>query len=112
MKAKACCIVFLVSYMVIIGTTQVTAQSESKGQLIKFYERCIKKKISNCKAKTLLNTSRSVNLQREADLAIKKVTFFTSNKNMLINEMVEQEIGDKPYKVEYYLNKRFYKMNP
>ena len=112
MKAKVYCIVFLVSYMVIIGTAQVTAQSESKDQLIKFYGECIEKKISCCKAKTVLNTSRSVNLQREADLAMKKVTFFSSNKNMLINEMIEQEIGDKPYKVEYYLNKRFYEMNP
>jgi hypothetical protein len=48
-----------------------------------------------------------VNLRRRADLATRQVTFFTTNKNMLIHEMVDQEIGQKNYKVDYYLNKRF-----
>ena len=111
MIAKVWCIVFMASLMVIIGTAPAKAQSESKEHLAKYYESCIVKKISNCKGKVVLKTSRSVNLQRKADLAIKQVTFFTSNKNILIDEMVEQGIGPKGYKVEYYLNKRFYEMN-
>ena len=110
-KAKVCCIVSLVLVMAVIGAALAAAQSVSKDQLLKYYESCITKKISNCGAKTALKTSRSVNLRRKADLATRQVTFFSTNKNMLINEMVDQGIGQKQYKVEYYLNKRFYEMN-
>jgi len=110
MTLKLWCIVFLAGLMVIISTAPVKAQSESKDHLVKYYENCIVKKIHNCKGKTVLKTSRSVNLQRKADLAARQVTFLTTNKNILIHEMVEQEIGPKRYKVEYYLNKRFYEI--
>jgi hypothetical protein len=107
MKAKVCCIVSLVLVMAVIGAAPAAAQSVSKDQLVKYYKSCITKKITNCSAKTTLKTSRSVNLRRRADLATRQVTFFTTNKNMLIHEMVDQEIGQKNYKVDYYLNKRF-----
>ena len=110
MKIKIICILSLVCFMLIIGSSPLAAQSASKDQLVKYYNSCITKKISNCKAKTSLKTSRSVNLRRKADLANRQMIFFTSNKNMLINEMVEQGIGQKHYKVEQYLNKRFYEM--
>lgn len=110
MKAKLLCIVSLVLVMAVIGATHAAAQSVSKDQLVKYYESCITKKISTCNAKTVLKTSRSVNLRRKADLSARQVTFFITNKNMLINEMVDQEIGQKHYKVDYYLNKRFNEM--
>ena len=110
MNAKLGCIFSLVLVMAVIGAVDATAQSLSKNQLAKYYESCIAKKISKCSAKTSLKTSRSVNLRRKAELATNQVIFFTSNKNMLINEMVDQGIGQKHYKVEHYLNKRFYEM--
>ena len=110
MKAKISCIISLASFMLIIGIAPVTGQSESKGQLLKFYESCITKKIANCRAKTALKTSRSVNLRQKANLSKKQMIFFTTNKNMLINEMVDEKIGQKRYKVDYYLNKRFSEM--
>jgi hypothetical protein len=111
MTAKVLGIGFLVGLMVIMSTAPVKAQSESKDELVKYYENCIVKKIYKCRGKTVLKTSRSVNLQRKADLATRQVTFLTTNKKLLIHEMVEQEIAPKQYKVEYYLNKRFYEMN-
>ncbi len=110
-KVKVCCIYSLVLVMAIIGAALAAEQSVSKDQLLKYYESCITKKISNCSAKTALKTSRSINLRRKADLAKRQVTFFTINKDILINEMVDQGIGPKHYKVEYYLNKRFYELN-
>ena len=110
MVAKVCFIGILAGLIMFIGAAVSKAQSESNDQLAKYYERCIVKKISNCNAKVVLKTSRSENLQRKANLAIKQVTFFKSNKNKLIDEMVEQGIEPKRYKVEYYLNKRFYEM--
>ena len=112
MVTKVCCIVSLVLVMAVSGASLAAAQSASKDQLIKYYESCITKKITNCNAKTVLKTSRSVHLRQKADLATRQATYFTSNKNMLINEMVKQEIGQKPYKVEHYLNKRFFETHP
>lgn len=112
MKTQMYWSVSLVLVVALIGAVSVAAQSSSKMQLVKYYDNCITKKITNCNAKIILKTSRSVNLRRKADLATRQVTFFTSNKNMLINEMVEQGIGQKAYKVEYYLNKRFFETHP
>ena len=112
MVTKICCLVSILFVVSVIGAPLVTAQSASKDQLVQYYESCITKKIFNCNAKTVLKTSRSVNLRRKADLAKRQVTFFTSNKNVLIKEMVEREIGQKPYKVEHYLNKRFFETHP
>ena len=111
MKAKVICIVCILGFLLIIGSTTLSGQAESKDQLIKFYESCIQKKISCCNAKVCLKTSRSENLQRKADLSFRQVVFFTTNKNTLINEMIDQGIGFKQYKVEYFLNKRFCEMN-
>jgi hypothetical protein len=97
----------MVLVMAVIGAALAAAQSVSKDQLVKYYKSCITKKISNCSAKTDLKTSRAANLRRKADLAARQVTFFTTNQSMLINEMVDQKIGQKYYKVDYYLNKRF-----
>ena len=60
MKAKVICIVSFVVFMLISGSAPLTAQTESKEQLIKFYESCIQKKITCCNAKVYLKTSRSV----------------------------------------------------
>ena len=111
MKAKLCCLITLVLFMAVVGAAGVAAQSESNEKMVKFYENCITKKIYNCNAKTVLKTSRSVNLRQKADLSKRQVIFFTSNKNRLINEMIEQDIGQKDYKVERYLNKRFYEVS-
>ena len=110
MKANIDYIISLLSFIFVVASMPATAQPESKDQPLKFYETCIAKKIANCKAKSALKNSRSANLRRRAGLAKKQVIFFTSNKNMLIDEMVEQEIEQKRYKVDYYLNKRFSEM--
>ena len=111
MKATLFSTIFLVSIIIFISAAPLTAQQESKDQLVKFYESCILQKVSNCNAKAVLKTSRSVNLRRKAELSLRQAAFFTSNKDILINEMVEQGIGQKHYQVEYYLNKRFYEIN-
>ena len=112
MKAKTWWHVSLALVIVLTGSAGAIAQTASKDQLISYYERCITKKISNCNAKTVLHTSRSVHLRQKADLAARQIQFLSANKDMLINEMLEQGIGPKRYKVEHYLNKRFYEMNP
>ena len=39
--------------------------------------------------------------------AEKEAAFLAYNKATLVDEMIKLDIGQKPYKIEYYLNKRF-----
>lgn len=108
MKVKALMVIFMWSFMIIIGSTQISAHSQSNEKLRKFYETCIAKKIAKCQSKTMLKLSKSENLQLTAEIAVNQVRFLSLNKETLVNEMMEKNIGRKPYKIEYYLNSRFY----
>jgi hypothetical protein len=52
--------------------------------------------------------SRSKNLRSCSRLAILKAIFLSANRDQLIREMAASGIVMKTYKVDYYLNKRFY----
>ena len=110
MKVKALMIVFLSSFIVITGATQMSAQSQSDEHLKKMYETRIAKKIAKCQSKIILKSSRSENLQETAETAAEQAHFLTLNKDTLVGEMMERNIGPKPYKIEFYLNSRFYEI--
>jgi len=76
-----------------------------------FYENFINEKISKCYSKAQLKESKSAHLQNYAAMEIKKATFLSENKEMLIKEMVKRDMGVKQYKIEYFLNRQFYGNN-
>lgn len=108
MKAKELIIVALAGVMILTGAVQIFAQSQLDEQLNKFYKDYISEKIAKVQAKISLKTSRSANLRLAAAKAEKQAEFLTVNKDILADEMVKQDIGQKPYKVEKYLNERFF----
>jgi hypothetical protein len=77
-------------------------------QITKYYENMINEMISKCHSKAQLKESKSANLQSCAAEKLKKANFLSKNKEMLIKEMVEKGIAAKKYKVEYFLNKKFF----
>ena len=107
MKAKEWIIIGLAGFMVFAGAAKISAESPSDDQLINFFENYISKKIAISQSKTNLKTSRSENLRLVGAKAEKEAAFLTFNEAILVDEMVKQDIGQKPYKIEYYLNKRF-----
>jgi hypothetical protein len=107
MKAKELFIIVLAGAMIFTGAVQIAAESQSDEQLNEFYETYISEKIAKSQSKTLLKTSRSENLRLAAEKAEKQVRFLTLNKDILVDEMIEQDIGQRPYKIQKYLNKRF-----
>ena len=107
MKAKELIIIGLAGVMILTGAVQIAAESQSDEQLNKFYEDYISEKIAKSQSKTSLKTSRSENLRLAAEKAEKQVRFLTLNKDILVDEMIKQDIGQKPYKIERYLKKRF-----
>jgi hypothetical protein len=111
MKTKVLFIVLLVFVLVLMGTSTVFGQSEADAKNIKFYETCILNQISKCQAKAALKTSKSANLRSCAAVSSKKAVFFVSHKDMLIQEMLKKGMDLKAYKIQYYLNKRYFEMN-
>jgi hypothetical protein len=107
MKVKELIIIGLAGVMIFTGAVQIAAESQSDEQLYKFYDNYVSEKIAKRQSKTNLKTSRSENLQRTAEKAEKQVRFLTLNKDILVDGMIKQDIGQKPYKIEKYLNKRF-----
>lgn len=104
-------ILFWASVMILSGTAQLSAQSQPEGQLEKYYEAFIAEKIAKCQSKIELEKSRSENLRQDAAIAAEKARFLSLNTDVLIEEMVEQDIGKKPYKIDAFLNKKFFDGN-
>ena len=74
----------------------------------KYYENMINEAISKCNSKAQLKESKSVHLQSCAAVKLKKANFLSKNKEMLIKEMVNKAIDAKQYKIEYFLNKKYF----
>lgn len=108
MRGKTFVIVTLIMAVILIGAISAAGQSGENEQLKKYYKDYISKCISKNQSKAGLQTSKSANLRSCGALSKQKAIYLTNNQNMLINEMIKNQVGTKPYKIEYYLNKRFH----
>jgi len=100
----------LIGVLITTSAVNIAAQSQPVEQQKKFYETCLSEKIVKHQAKTILKNSKSKNLRLTAETATQKATFLTLNRNMLVEEMIEQDIDLKGYQIDFYLNKRFYEL--
>ena len=108
MRGKTFVIATIVMVFIFVGALPGTVMGGENEQLKKYYKDYISKCISKNQSKTALQTSKSKNLRSCGTLSKQKVIFLTNNQNMLVNEMIKNQIGTKPYKIEYYLNKKFH----
>ena len=108
MKGKALVITTIVIVVVLMGVSPVTGQSGENENLENYYKNYISKCITKYQSKTSLQTSKSANLRSCGALSKQKVVFLTNNQNTLVNEMIQNKIGTRPYKIDHYLNSRFY----
>jgi hypothetical protein len=111
MQAKILIVCLLVGAITFIGVFPSTCIAGDKEELVKFYESCISIEICDCQAKTALSKSRSANLRCYAAKKIEKMAFLKNNKDMLIKEMIKNDIGVKPHKIEHFLNNKFYELS-
>jgi hypothetical protein len=110
MKKTAFAISMMFLAVVLIGALPTTVQAGDEGQLEAYYNEYISHSIVKNQSKANLQTSRSANLRLSGNQCAQKVDFLTNHRSMLVNEMIENDIGTKPYKIDYYLNKRFHEM--
>ena len=73
------------------------------------YQAFIDQLISRCVYKeTAMADSRLKSIRRAAALNCLKASYFKSHKDILIEKLISEEIGIKPYKIHHYLNKKFF----
>ena len=108
MKRHILSVIFVTILASFLGPLSAICEDGQNIQIIKYYENFINEKISKCHSKAQLKESKSVHLQSCAAVNIKKANFLSKNKEMLIKEMLKKDIGAKQYKIEYFLNKKFY----
>ena len=108
MKERASITITIVLVIYLIAVFPNTGWTGENEQLENYYKKYISKCICKNESKTiLLQTSRSENLKRSGAIYEQKAVFLKNYQNVLVDEMVRKKIGTEPYKVDYYLNKRF-----
>jgi hypothetical protein len=108
MKGRASATITVVLVIYLIAVFPNTGRTDENEQLEKYYMGYISECICKNESKAaLLHTSRSANLKEDGAIYKQKAVFLTNNQNVLVDEMIRKEIGKKPYKVDYYLNKKF-----
>ena len=96
------------SVVLVLGAFSASGDIDVDRDPAAFYTNCIDKKITCCDCKGRMWNSRSKNLRSCSRVAILKAIFLSANREELVREMVSNGVALKRYKVDYYLNKRFY----
>ncbi|MDX1707812.1 MAG: hypothetical protein R3274_04385, partial [Desulfobacterales bacterium] len=84
--------------------------SDEMVDLATLYEYSIVKKIEKCESQAdMLHTSTSATLRHHAELQDKKAQFFDTQKDLLVQAMIQKRLEPKQYKIEHFLEVEFYR---
>jgi len=110
MYTKALVMSLMVGVGAVCGMLHSPGISSETAVPTQFYESCIVKMIENCESQVaLLHTSRSANLRDYARVQAQMARFLQAEKEMLLNTMIQMQLEPKEYKIEHFLNDRFYR---
>ena len=102
-------IFILIAVGVFLGIGQAAGEISEKAALRSHYEVVIDKLISHYEYKeAFMHDSWSENLRQAAAIGCLKAAYLKSHKEMLIEDLIASEIVKKPYKIQYYLNSKFF----
>ncbi len=108
MKARVITIFLVIMFLAMLWSSQAASQQAGNLNLKSYYATYIDELVSHCKNKASRHNSKSENIRQAAALYCLKADFFKSHKETLIEEMAAQHIETKNYKMNYYLNGRFF----
>lgn len=110
MKAKAAIIsVLMVTISLCFGYNAIGGEGND-AEMTKAYAQLLDRHIARYDAKMEMRTSGLENVRRAAAIATLKGTFAKNYRKELIDSMIEEEVDPKDYKVQLYLNERFYSL--
>jgi hypothetical protein len=96
--------------LVIVLPIGVYSQMKNTDNNPEFYEKTINQIISCCSSKSLMANSEHENIRVAGELALKKARFCMIYKQQLIDEMVRMDLPPKTYKINYFVNSKFYEI--
>jgi hypothetical protein len=105
MKVQLMVVVFSLMIMVLWVPSMAVADQQSETKA--FLASCIEKELASCCCKMEMIDSRSKCIRDCCRMAMLKARFIIDNSEELINEMLENGIAGKCYKVDHYVNQRF-----
>jgi len=97
-----------IAIIFMLWAVPVMSQQPSNDKLKAFYEASIDERISKCESKTAMLNSKFGNVRSAAENALLKAEFLNNYKEILVQDMISSNVGIKPYKIDYYLNQRFF----
>jgi hypothetical protein len=80
--------------------------------LISYYNEYVKQEIDGERQEASLLKGDSPALRCSAELHSAKADFYESNKDQLVQEMVMQDIGMEPHKIDHFLTTSFFSTDP
>ena len=96
-------LIFVVAAGVYPAFSQMTPSERNEA-----YEAYINDFIIKCEQKTSMMESVSENIRGEVATSLMKANFYKKNKELLIQDLAKNNIEPKPYKIEYFLNEKFF----
>lgn len=99
---------FPIATILIFLAIPVMSQQSAETKLKAFYEASIEQRISKCESKKALRNSRFANVRSAAEMAQLKAAYLSKYKEILVQDMLDSKVGVKPYKIDHYVNQRFF----
>jgi hypothetical protein len=97
---------FLAGFYALPEISQATPNSNLKA----FYSTYIDDCILRCESLANLRNSRSEKLRQTAEMHCLMAQFFRTQKTALVEDMILADLGNKKYKIHYYLNGKFFEV--
>ncbi len=108
MKLKKLLILLGITLLMLIWVSPITAQDSKGDKHISLYRMIVNERILKCEIKSTMYNSNSKNIRKEAALAKQQAKYLKNNKEKLVQNMMDNDIGTKPHQVHYYLIKNFF----
>lgn len=108
MQKSAAVILTSLTMVLVLAAGPAIADDSGQPHQAALVKALVDNYIAACEAKSGLGQSRSEAMRRTAALYSLKGTYCTLYRDELVQTMIEEDLEAKPYKVNHFLNQRFY----
>ena len=93
----------------LVKVPSMVGEAADREELMIFYGTYIDRYVARCEAKKArMRHSQSENICRDSALYCLKACYFKSCRKELVDLMIAGHVGTRPYRVQYFLNGRFF----
>lgn len=90
--------------MAVVGLPLVASLAYADmSQLELYYNDCITKKIVNCERISSMKNHKNSCMAQLVEMRSAQAKFYRKHRKELVKEMVENDLGKEPHKIDYFL---------